>query len=241
MAVVVKKCAYRYETVLIPREEGKQIYDNSPRKKKNKSGSLHKFPTQQKSSRPMRTSQVFIQDNNSTFSQIMMQRYDTLKSMATKKSASTKTIVSNPLLKNPKHTTVLNDCGIDLEHPVLPVEVAARRAERIAREKKAMTPEQQLAVAQRLQRIGAIPAGQVQASIQTVVSQALPSTSTVVQGTVANAVQPPVTQVTSAVVSTATSTVVATPTTPTSKYPRKKVNNIDILLKFFILPDLFWT
>lgn len=160
----------------------------------------------------MRTSQVFIQDNNSTFSQIMMQRYDTLKSMATKKSVTTKTMISNPLLKNPKHTTVLNDCGIDLEHPVLPVEVAARRAERLAREKKAMTPEQQLAVAQRLQRIGAIPAGQVQA----VASQAI-AASSAVPGTSTNVVQPQVTQVTSAVVTTVTTTVVAAPTTPTSK------------------------
>lgn len=187
------------------------MYDNSTRKKKNKSATFHKFPTQQKSSRPMRTSQVYIQDNNSTFSQIATQRYDTLKAMATKKSSSTKTMISNPLLKNPKHAAVLNDCGIDLEHPVLPVEVAARRAERIAREKKAMTPEQQLAVAQRLQRIGAIPAGQVQA-VQAV-AQAMPSTS-VVQG----AVQPQVTQVTSAVVTTVTTTVVATPNPPTSMY-----------------------
>lgn len=167
----------------------------------------------------MRTSQVYIQDNNSTFSQLMMQRYDTLKSMASKKSTSTKSMISNPLMKNPKHTAVLNDCGIDLEHPVLPVEVAARRAERIAREKKAMTPEQQLVVAQRLQRMGAIPAGQVQATMQTVVaaSQAMPSTSAVQQQVVANVVQPQVTQATSAVVSTVTTTVVATPNTPTSK------------------------
>lgn len=148
----------------------------------------------------------------------MIQRYDTLKSMASKKSISTKTMISNPLLKNPKHTAVLNDCGIDLEHPVLPVEVAARRAERIAREKKMMTPEQQLAVAQRLQRIGAIPAGQVQATMQSVaVSQAIASTSAVQQPST-NVIQPQVTQVTSAVVTTVTTTVVAAPSTPTSKY-----------------------
>lgn len=180
----------------------------------------------------MRTSQVFIQDNNSTFSQIMTQRYDTLKGMANKKSMSTKTLVSNPLLKNPKHTAVLNDCGIDLEHPVLPVDVAARRAERIAREKKAMTPEQQLAVAQRLQRIGAIPAtGQVvqaaaAANMQAVAAvsqQAMASTAAVVQQQqqqqqqVAVA-QPQVTQVSSPVVTTVTTTIVATPNTPTSEY-----------------------
>lgn len=97
----------------------------------------------------MRTAQLFTQDNNCTFSQLMIQRYESLKNVATKRTTTTKSVLNNPSLKNPKHTAVLNECGIDLDYPVLPVEVAARRAERLAREKKSMTPEQQLAVAQR--------------------------------------------------------------------------------------------
>lgn len=143
-----KQCRNRYETVLIPREEGKQVFDTSPRKKKLKSNLPYKFPMQNKSGRPMRTSQLYAQDNNSTFSQSMIKRYDALKLVANKRTSGTKTILNNPCLKNPKHAAVLNECGIDLDHPVLPVEVAARRAERIAREKKA--PEQQQLAAQRL-------------------------------------------------------------------------------------------
>ena len=44
--------------------------------------------------------------------------------------------LNNPLLKNPKHSAVLNDYGIGYDNPMSPVQVAAKRAERIAREKK---------------------------------------------------------------------------------------------------------
>lgn len=198
--------------MLIPREEGKQIFDNSARKKKNKSSTLHKFPTPQKSSRPMRTSQLFTQDNNTTFSQILIQRDDILKGMSNKKSITTKSVISNPLLKNPKHTAVLNDCGIDLDHPVLPVEVAARRAERIAKEKKSMTSEQQMAAAQRLRALSA-------AGAATQASAAQSSGVVNVQGTASSVVQPSVTHAISTVVTTVTTTVVGPPTTPTSKPP----------------------
>lgn len=149
-----KQCRHRYETVIIPREEGRQTFDSSSsaRKKKNKSNSsLYKFSPQPKLSRTMRTSQQYIQDNNCSFAQAMVQRFDSLIGLATKqRMAVNKATLNNPLLKNAKLAGVLSECGIDLEHPVLPVEVAARRAERISREKKNMTPEQQLAVAQRL-------------------------------------------------------------------------------------------
>lgn len=137
-----KQCRHRYETVLIPREEGKQIYDASAARKKKNKNVYNKYPIQTKSHRPIRTSQLYSQDNNSSFSQIMIQGYDSLKTIANKKTTTTKTVLNNSIQKNPKHTAVLNECGIDLEHPVLPVEVAARRAERLAREKKsAVTAE----------------------------------------------------------------------------------------------------
>lgn len=139
-----KQCRHRYESVVIAREEGKQVFDASPRKKKNKSGVFNKFPLQTKANRPMRTAQLFSQDNNQNFSQVMIVRFDALKGMSNKRSNSTKTVVNNPLTKNPKHMAVLTECGIDIEHPVLPVVVAARRAERVAREKK-NTEQQHLA------------------------------------------------------------------------------------------------
>lgn len=145
-----KQCRHRYETVLIPREEGKQVFDTSPRKKKQKTPTVYnKFPVQPtKANRPMKTSQLYSQDNNANFSQVMIQRFDSLKGLSSKRTTTTKTVLNNPLVKNPKHMAVLNEHGIDLEHPVMPVVVAARRAERFARDKKSLTTEQHL-VAQR--------------------------------------------------------------------------------------------
>lgn len=140
-----KQCRVRYESVLIPREEGKQVFETSPRKKKNKATVFNKFPMAPKTSRPMRTSQLYSQDNNSNFSQIMNQRFDLLKAMSSKKTPGIKTVVTTQLGKNPKHAAVLHECGIDLDHPVLPVVVAAKRAERIAREKKTMVADHSLA------------------------------------------------------------------------------------------------
>ncbi|KAK5645453.1 hypothetical protein RI129_006753 [Pyrocoelia pectoralis] len=207
-----KQCRNRYETVIIPREEGKQIFDTTPRKKKNKL--LYKLPVQTKTNRPMRTSQLYTQDNNCTFSQLMVQRYEALKSMSTKRTTTTKSVLNSPALKNPKHTAVLNECGIDIDHPVLPVEVAARRAERLAREKKALTPEQQLAMAQRLQLIkaGQMSGGQVTTNIQTSITQIITPTTTV--QTVASPVsQTQIVTQTSSIVSTVTTTVITTPST----------------------------
>lgn len=139
-----KQCRNRYETVLIPREEGKQVFDpSSSRKKKNKS-LYNKYTIQTKSHRPVRTSQLYAQDNNLSFSQLMIQRYDSLKSMGSKKPTTTKTVLNTTMHKNPKHTAVLNEYGIDLEHPILPIDIAVRRAERVAREKKSVTAEQLL-------------------------------------------------------------------------------------------------
>ncbi|KYB25569.1 hypothetical protein TcasGA2_TC034326 [Tribolium castaneum] len=203
-----KQCRQRYETVLIQREEGKQVFDSSVRKKKNKSGSMQKFPFQQKSNRPMRTSQLYTQDNNSKFSQIMMQRYDALKTISNKRAPPQRSVSNNPSLKNPKHTAMLTDCGIDLDHPVLPVEVAARRAERLAREKKPLTPEQQLARFQMMK--GMLPLSQASTSTT------LPQVVAVSSGTAATTGTP--TQVTIAqtinVVTSVTTTVSSTPATP---------------------------
>ncbi|GLV35974.1 domino [Carabus blaptoides fortunei] len=140
-----KQCRHRYENVLISREEGKILYDTSTRKKKTKN-IYTKYPQQFKSNRPMRTAQLYTQDNNSSFSQLMIQRFDSLKQISSKRSVTTKSASTNSHMKNPKHTAVLTEYGIDYEHPLTPVEVATRRAERIQREKQklgSMTTDQQ--------------------------------------------------------------------------------------------------
>lgn len=121
------------------REEGKQIYDQSMRKKKNKNTSPQKVVfQQQKSNRPMRTSQLYAQDNNSGFSQTLIQKYGVCLANSRKPKPPDRT-ANNVLPKNPKHNIVWNECGIDFDHPLLPIEVAVRRAERMAREKKMTT------------------------------------------------------------------------------------------------------
>ncbi|XP_022917364.2 helicase domino isoform X2 [Onthophagus taurus] len=175
-----KQCRHRYESVIMPREEGKQ----------NKSG------------RPLRTSQLYAQDNNATFSQIMTSRFDALKVNTTRRTTTSRSTSTSGTVKlHPKHAALLNDCGIDIDHPVLPGDVATRRAERLAREKK---PQDQ----QNSQRLLKGVAGTVQT--QTTPSQAGSSNST--QQTVVSTVSHVVTQTTSNVVAVSTTTI--TPSTP---------------------------
>ncbi|KAG5881999.1 hypothetical protein JTB14_028600 [Gonioctena quinquepunctata] len=201
-----KQCRQRYETHLMQREEGKQnSLESYLRKKKNKAA-MQKYPITTKSSRSIRTSQLYTQDNNSAFSQIMSDRFEALKSIANKRMSTIRTVLNNPLMNKTKNTPVLSECGIDLEHPVLPVEVAARRAERIAKEKKNMTPEQQIAAA-RLQIMKGIIATQQQ-NVSAGSSNLAGATSSVVS----SAAQIVVTQTPAAV--TSASTAVSAPGTP---------------------------
>lgn len=84
----------------------------------------------------MRTAQLYAQDNNNSFTQLMINRYDSLKQISQKRSVNTKPPISNPLLKNPKHTAVLTECGIDYERPLMPTEVATRRTDRLREKQK---------------------------------------------------------------------------------------------------------
>ncbi|XP_070205034.1 helicase domino-like isoform X4 [Littorina saxatilis] len=127
----IKQCKARYENVIIPREEGRILYDVSPRKqKKNKSS----YKT--KNNRPMKTSQLFTQDNYSSISLLYSLRFDSVKAMAAKRPAPMRQSLNNPSLKNPKHLAVLQENNINYDQPLNPQQVAAIRAERIARDKK---------------------------------------------------------------------------------------------------------
>ncbi|XP_050451376.1 helicase domino isoform X5 [Cataglyphis hispanica] len=150
-----KHCRGRYESVIIPREEGKLLYDTPPKKQKKQKGSVYKTPQiseqQSKSNRPMRTSQLHNQDRNNSFTSMGTQRYETIKSVSNKRTPTVKPLM-NPLLRNPI-ATALVECGIQIDNPMVPVDVATRRADRIAKEKMkhtVFTPEQQQQVAARL-------------------------------------------------------------------------------------------
>ncbi|XP_069380237.1 E1A-binding protein p400 isoform X5 [Paralichthys olivaceus] len=131
-----KQCRNRYENVIIPREEGKLVYEANPKKKTK---SIYKS----KNSRPLRTCQIYTQDDNATHIQLYNSRFELMKIIASKRSPPIKPLLGmNPFQKNPKHASVLAESGISYDKPLLPIQVASQRAERIAKEKKALAEQQ---------------------------------------------------------------------------------------------------
>uniref|UniRef100_A0A670JMZ6 E1A binding protein p400 n=1 Tax=Podarcis muralis TaxID=64176 RepID=A0A670JMZ6_PODMU len=131
-----KQCRNRYENVVIPREEGKLMYEANPKKKTK---SIYKT----KNSRPLRTNQLYAQDEGSTHTQLYTNHFEIMKIIAGKRSPPIKPLLGmNPFQKNPKHTSVLAESGINYDKPLPPIQVASLRAERIAKEKKALAEQQ---------------------------------------------------------------------------------------------------
>ncbi|XP_064823107.1 E1A-binding protein p400 isoform X2 [Oncorhynchus masou masou] len=192
-----KQCRNRYENVIIPREEGKLVYEANPKKKTK---SIYKS----KNSRPLRTCQIYTQDDNATHIQLYNSRFELMKIIASKRSPPIKPLLGmNPFQKNPKHASVLAESGIGYDKPLPPIQVASQRAERIAKEKKALAEQQRAqqlaqqagapqAVAGAAQpQAGAPAAGQAQApgvlqAPAAVGSMALPNTA-VLAGAIKNA------------------------------------------------------
>ncbi|KAM5194408.1 E1A-binding protein p400-like [Mantella aurantiaca] len=124
-----KQCRTRYENVIIPREEGKLLFDASPKKK---SENVFK-------NKPLRTSQIYAQDEGQSHLQLYTTRFDLMKMTAGKRSPPIKPLLGmNPFQKNPKHASVLSESGIIYDKPLPPIQVASLRADRIAKEKKAL-------------------------------------------------------------------------------------------------------
>ncbi|KAM9330868.1 E1A-binding protein p400-like [Gastrophryne carolinensis] len=130
-----KQCRSRYENVIIPREEGKIMFEANPKKKTK---SIYKT----KNSRPLRTSQIYAQDEGGTHTQLYNNRFELMKMTAGKRSPPIKPLLGmNPFQKNPKHASVLSESGISYDKPLPPIQVASLRAERIAKEKKALVEQ----------------------------------------------------------------------------------------------------
>lgn len=128
-----KQCRYRYEAIIVPREEGKAM-DSPKKQKKNKSG-LKNLPM--KGARAMRTSQLYSADNNNSFTKYSRQKFDLIKATFLKKGPQPKQILVNPQFKNPKHAQLLAEFGISsYDSPLKPLEIAAKRVERISKEKQ---------------------------------------------------------------------------------------------------------
>ncbi|XP_072000529.1 E1A-binding protein p400-like isoform X3 [Engystomops pustulosus] len=130
-----KQCRTRYENVIIPREEGKLMFEANPKKKTK---SIYKT----KNSRPLRTNQIYAQDEGVTHTQLYTNRFELMKMTAGKRSPPIKPLLGmNPFQKNPKHASVLSESGINYDKPLPPIQVASLRAERIAKEKKALVEQ----------------------------------------------------------------------------------------------------
>ena len=153
-----RQCRNRYDTIILPREEGR-IYDMPPsavaamaaaqaaanKKNKKKQTSGLKLSA---STRPMKTSALYAQDNNTAWSAMYTNRFESIKAVANKRSPTTKPLVVNPSMKNSQHASVLSDSGITYDSPLNPIQVAANRADRIQREKQRTQQDQQQQLAQ---------------------------------------------------------------------------------------------
>ncbi|XP_075917520.1 E1A-binding protein p400-like [Petromyzon marinus] len=135
-----KHCRSRYEAVVVPREEGKLLYDFHP-KKKQKTKGVYKT----KSRQPLCTSQIFAQDEHTAQTELFSAKFELARSSAAKRRMSLKPVLGTNLFqKNPKHVSVPSESGISYETPLSPVQVAALRAERIAKEKKLRKAEHKM-------------------------------------------------------------------------------------------------
>uniref|UniRef100_A0A0B7BEW9 Helicase C-terminal domain-containing protein n=2 Tax=Arion vulgaris TaxID=1028688 RepID=A0A0B7BEW9_9EUPU len=131
-----KHCRYQYEYVVLPREDGKIIY-NMKQKKTPKS--IYKT----KNTRPQRTEQLYSQEGLKNFSQLFDIRFAAMMEIGAKRPAAMRQTIVNPAVKPAKHAAILADQGINYDIPMLPSQLAARRAERIAQDKKKQQQQQQ--------------------------------------------------------------------------------------------------
>jgi len=135
-----KQCRARYESTVVPREEGRIMCDVTPTKKAKKAAKLgvkidKKTGAVIPARQAMKTGALFKTDNNNAFSSMFSGRFETIKSIANKRTPTTTPLLVNPTTRNPKHAAVLAESGINYDNPLSPVQVAANRAERIQRDK----------------------------------------------------------------------------------------------------------
>lgn len=67
---------------------------------------------------------------------MMNTRFDAIRGVSNRRAPTIKRLPLTTSTKNPKHAQVLIECEIDYDHPLTPVEIATKRAQRIAKEKQ---------------------------------------------------------------------------------------------------------
>lgn len=125
-----KQCRWRFEAIIVPREEGKLI--DSPKKQK-KSKNLLK--TAMKNSRTPRTAQLYQNDNNNSFVKLTKLKFDAIKVAMIKKQPQLKKYMGNTP-SNQKHLLVLNELGIvNYDISPSPLDIAQRCYERLIQDR----------------------------------------------------------------------------------------------------------
>ncbi|XP_067632561.1 helicase domino isoform X1 [Eurosta solidaginis] len=133
-----KQCRWRYEMVIQPREEGKFV--ESPKKQKKMKGML-KSEYLKGPLRYLRTTHLYVNDNNTTFTKLMRSRFDCIKAAYLKKAPPPKRHFSTPSLMNPKHMEVLQEFGIvNYDQPISPLNIAAMKANKIREKQRSQCP-----------------------------------------------------------------------------------------------------
>lgn len=138
-------CRHHYESVVVPREEGKGLQvlqDHMVKKnKKQKLGisqtgeTLPTSPSPPKV-KPIRTTVLFRQDDNLSSSKNCNFRFETIHAFANKRAAAARPVFVAGIGKcNPKHISLLSENGISHDTPLTPMEIAVNRQERLAKEK----------------------------------------------------------------------------------------------------------
>lgn len=160
-----RQCRNRYESTVLPREEGKILYNDITPTKKPKKTKLNIKQVEKKPiiSKPMKTSVLFKQDNNNAWSSQFSTRFETIKAIANKRTPTTKPLLVNSTQRNPKHASVLAEFSVNYDTPLSPVQVAANKAERILREKQRSAAQltiQQPAVVSGQQAVQQLATGQ---------------------------------------------------------------------------------
>ncbi|XP_046680781.1 E1A-binding protein p400-like isoform X2 [Homalodisca vitripennis] len=99
-------------------------------------------------------SQMFLQDNNTSFTQVMNAKFDSIQGISNKRTSTKKPVLNDrPHRKNKKHAKVLAGCGINYDNPLSPVEIATRCADFINKQKQLAAQQAVTAAFQQGQQI----------------------------------------------------------------------------------------
>ncbi len=77
-----------------------------------------------------------MQDSNSTFTQMMNTRFDAIRGVSNRRAPTIRKLPLTTPTNNPRQARLLAECDIDYDRPLTPVEIAAKRAQRLAKEKQ---------------------------------------------------------------------------------------------------------